>query len=417
MNWFRWYHGTTKDPKWRVIAEKAHTTIPNVIAIWAALLENASESPIRGQLSGWNSEDVAACFNVTLETVEAVCNAMQHKTLTGEAIKAWDTRQVKRERDDDSSDRVARYRDRVRENGGTVGGYLRHYSALLERDGRKCVYCLAAKNLCIDHMIPICQGGDDEIDNLCIACRACNSGKSGRRPEEAGYELQNLNTRRAYASALSRHGRTNKAKSRPDKIREEKIREEEPLCISPLLVEASKPENPAPQSKPVKPKSEKRYPTPVPADFPITDDMRVWARENGFTEQDIRRETPKLVDHFRSNGEKKLDWTATWRNWLRNSRDRFGGTNGTRIENRPGSAGQARFHGPGYTVHKRDTYGRAVDEHGNLLVNRMPVLPGNGLAAHNGERGSPMSVQKGSTDSGETAGHSSAIPGSGNGKL
>ena len=27
-----------------------------------------------------------------------------------------------------------------------------------------------------------------------------------------------------------------------------------------------------------------------------------------------------MLDHFRAKGERKSDWTATWRKWLRNSR-------------------------------------------------------------------------------------------------
>jgi hypothetical protein len=115
MEWLRWYHGTVKDPKWRVIAKNAGTSIPNVIAIWAALLENASESEKRGVLSGWNPEDVAACFDVTVETVVTVCNAMQQKVLLHETLTGWEKRNPKRERTDNSTDRVRRFREKKRQ--------------------------------------------------------------------------------------------------------------------------------------------------------------------------------------------------------------------------------------------------------------------------------------------------------------
>lgn len=114
MEWLRWYHGTVKDPKWRVIAKNAGTSIPNVIAIWAALLENASESETRGVLSGWDPEDIAACFDVTVETVVTVCNAMQQKVLLHETLTGWDKRNPVRERVDNSTDRVRRFRERKR---------------------------------------------------------------------------------------------------------------------------------------------------------------------------------------------------------------------------------------------------------------------------------------------------------------
>lgn len=112
--WLRWYHGTITDPKWRVIALKAGTSIPVVIAIWAAILENASASEKRGTLTNWNPEDIAACFDVTVETVVTVCNAMQQKVLSGDTLAAWEKRNPKRERTDDSTERVQRFRDRKR---------------------------------------------------------------------------------------------------------------------------------------------------------------------------------------------------------------------------------------------------------------------------------------------------------------
>jgi hypothetical protein len=115
MNWLRWYHGTVKDPKWRVIAKKANVPVATVIAVWAAVLECASESEERGQLVGWNDEDVAACLDETVETVETVRNAMQGKTLKSDLVIAWEKRNPKRERDDYSTERVQRFRQRQRQ--------------------------------------------------------------------------------------------------------------------------------------------------------------------------------------------------------------------------------------------------------------------------------------------------------------
>ena len=88
--------------------------------------------------------------------------------------------------------------------------------------------------------------------------------------------------------------------------------------------------NPIPIPTPI-PKPERKGSgmrrTGAPTEFPISDEMRNWALEAGFTDLDIHRETPAMLDHFRGKGEKKLDWIATWRNWLRNSR-KFGASNG-----------------------------------------------------------------------------------------
>lgn len=40
-----------------------------------------------------------------------------------------------------------------------------------------CVYCGAAENLSLDHLIPRKRGGLDRGDNLVYCCRSCNSSK------------------------------------------------------------------------------------------------------------------------------------------------------------------------------------------------------------------------------------------------
>jgi len=67
---------------------------------------------------------------------------------------------------------------------GTLFGYeIREY--LLEKWGRKCVYCNQENiPLEIDHLIPKSKGGSNRLSNLVIACRACNQEKSNRSLEE-----------------------------------------------------------------------------------------------------------------------------------------------------------------------------------------------------------------------------------------
>lgn len=112
MNWLRWYHGTVNDPKWRVISRRANASIPVVLAIWAAMLENASQASPRGKLQGWDHEDVAAALDIDSSEVKAVYDAMQGKTLNGDTLTGWENRQPKRERDDSSAERVRAHRER-----------------------------------------------------------------------------------------------------------------------------------------------------------------------------------------------------------------------------------------------------------------------------------------------------------------
>ena len=58
---------------------------------------------------------------------------------------------------------------------------LRH--EVFKRDGYKCVECGKTNNettLHADHIIPVTQGGKDELDNLQTLCQACNLAKSNK---------------------------------------------------------------------------------------------------------------------------------------------------------------------------------------------------------------------------------------------
>ncbi len=120
MDWFRWYHGTSSDPKWRVISKVSGVSIPIVLAIWQTLCESASANEEdRGTLSGWNAEDVAALLDVTdvtVVTVTAVTDAMQGRVLRGNKLISWEKRNPKRERQDDSSERVRRHREKQKQS-------------------------------------------------------------------------------------------------------------------------------------------------------------------------------------------------------------------------------------------------------------------------------------------------------------
>jgi len=60
------------------------------------------------------------------------------------------------------------------------------------RDGHRCQYCLRKlplSKLTYDHVIPKCQGGLTTWTNIVMACKACNSKKDGRTPDQAGMTL------------------------------------------------------------------------------------------------------------------------------------------------------------------------------------------------------------------------------------
>lgn len=76
--------------------------------------------------------------------------------------------------------RTARYHERL---GLTAREWRDLRNAVLDRDGHRCVYCGMDGNH-VDHVVPLIQGGTNDIGNLVVACRECNCGKSGRTPEQ-----------------------------------------------------------------------------------------------------------------------------------------------------------------------------------------------------------------------------------------
>lgn len=63
---------------------------------------------------------------------------------------------------------------------------------LFRRDGNLCLYCgneFSEQYLTRDHVVPLSRGGADKWSNVVSACRACNTRKGGRTPEESNMPL------------------------------------------------------------------------------------------------------------------------------------------------------------------------------------------------------------------------------------
>lgn len=71
--------------------------------------------------------------------------------------------------------------------------------------------------------------------------------------------------------------------------------------------------------EPKKPERAKRK-TRLPDDWFLPKEWGEWALAQGMLESEIREEADRFADHWRSNGEGKVDWLATWRNWVRRRR-------------------------------------------------------------------------------------------------
>ncbi len=64
-------------------------------------------------------------------------------------------------------------------------------------------------------------------------------------------------------------------------------------------------------------------PSPFPDRFLLTEAMREWARKEAPT-VDLIFETKQFADYWRGKGqEKRTDWVATWRTWIRRSLSKY----------------------------------------------------------------------------------------------
>lgn len=74
--------------------------------------------------------------------------------------------------------------------------------------------------------------------------------------------------------------------------------------------------------------------TRIPDDFQPDDSMRAWYRENIGSSINGVVEHEKFCDYWRAvpgiRGQ-KVDWPATWRNWMRTASERAGGRPGTAL--------------------------------------------------------------------------------------
>lgn len=88
--------------------------------------------------------------------------------------------------------------------------------------------------------------------------------------------------------------------------------------------------------------SSKRSCFPAPGLFLLTDAMKEWAAKEA-PNVDVVLQTKQFADHWRGKGEKRADWVATWRTWIRNAEawDRGGRRKGS-APSAPGATSNTR---------------------------------------------------------------------------
>ena len=105
MDWFRWWHGSSTDPKFRMISAECGLPLASILGLWAYILESASNNKISGQINNFDVE--VASFHLGIDVVTP-CNAMKRRNLFHETdgtlhVSNWDKWQPSREREDVST--------------------------------------------------------------------------------------------------------------------------------------------------------------------------------------------------------------------------------------------------------------------------------------------------------------------------
>src|SRR5690348_16988481 len=138
-----------------------------------------SHSANRRRLEGWLPPSLQSRLANTETWVRRLCRLANVSAISQELVK-FDTQAL-----------VNPEINGVEYQQGTLAGYeLREY--LLEKWGRRCVYCQAAGvQLQIEHIVPRSRHGSDRASNLTLACEACNQAKGTRTAAELGHpEIQ-----------------------------------------------------------------------------------------------------------------------------------------------------------------------------------------------------------------------------------
>ena len=219
----------------------------------------------------------------------------------------------------ETAKRVANHRARKGDED-TPGEYQRLTiprpirAAVLARDGNACVYCSRKQGeyaptetardgyLHIDHVIPLTNGGTDDISNLATACAVCNMFKSDRTPEECGLDWPEHNGKR-----LGNRKTVTPALAREEKRREEKKEETQPSVVGAERASPSKGSR-------------------LPADWFIPEEWHIWATSEfpQWPMGHVNTVACDFADYWHAKAGKdaiKTDWFATWRRWCRKAQE------------------------------------------------------------------------------------------------
>jgi hypothetical protein len=109
--WARWHQGSVTDPKFQLVAQKASSSLPAVLAVWAYLLEKASAASFRSHFGEINCDDVDCLFGFDEGEADAILLHMEERGLICSGyIVGWDETQTMPRKDTTNAARQAKFR-------------------------------------------------------------------------------------------------------------------------------------------------------------------------------------------------------------------------------------------------------------------------------------------------------------------
>lgn len=130
---------------------------------------------------------------------------------------------------------------------------------------------------------------------------------------------------------------------------------------------------PPPPELPTTAKMSERRGARLPENWQPTEEMVAWAcEETGWGQESVASEIEQFRDHWTATGERRIDWTATWRNWIRRSA-KFRARDESRVGGSAEDSAMAAW--------VRVVRARNGDEPWPLNADGAPVVPGDILDA------------------------------------
>ena len=169
-DWLRLWHGTVTDTKFLWVARRSGARFGDVMAVWMALLEEASQQKKRGDVTGFDPARCAQLLGVEPDVVREIVKAMEGRFIKNGRVIEDPRRPIFVQAPDGRL---------------PIPEWMRARARVFERDEYTCQYCGAqGVPLECDHVFPISKGGSNEDDNLVAACVPCNRSKGAMTIEQ-----------------------------------------------------------------------------------------------------------------------------------------------------------------------------------------------------------------------------------------